>query len=584
MATYNYFVINNQNTSYRFTGLPSDNPTLNVSVGDTLVFNIIANGHPFWIKTNPVTGTAQIYNNGITNNGIENGTLTFVIPQDAPSQLFYICQFHSNMFGIINIAQNNNTTTTTSTTTSTTSSTTTSTTTTSSTTSTTTTTITTPTTPVPIVFPTSTTTTTTTLAPVLEVNSYNLVNNQLSINWSTQNILSSEIDKYRIQWKIQNSQSASSVNVSYTSTTYNLDINNLPIFNLPYDITVSAVLKSGLIVSDTFEYTRVVATTTTTTTTTDSPFSIIIDRTNLDICDCGIVTLPKGSFFDSNRGLKIMIKDDAQESHVDLIHDREILLFREQKFITVSNIIKDHVTAKNLVVYINSNIFERISIENVISITIKEKNTKQILAHKLFGGLNQKTKIRSSALIDKPSLVLTSESEIDLYDNALILEFNSICDYNNQPCCDQLPTDIQISSLHSCSGVGTSGNLDFCICVPLEDFYTETEINRITTTTPHPNTVIFTQNLSVVKETTSPNLNKSKLTFKAKTYYNTKYTYFIEKVVNNSCTTRIIQLTEADSDKLITVYDPIVRNELTQYRVFINSPEKKYSNTFTFIP
>jgi hypothetical protein len=71
--------------------------------GQTYTFNIAATGHPFWIKTTPVTGTGNAYNDGVTNNGVANGTITFTVPYDAPSTLYYICQIHGVMQGVINI-------------------------------------------------------------------------------------------------------------------------------------------------------------------------------------------------------------------------------------------------------------------------------------------------------------------------------------------------------------------------------------------------------------------------------------------------------------------------------------------------
>ena len=40
-------------------------------------------------------------------NGTSNGIIKFKVPQDAPDQLYYNCQFHSSMNGIINIVDNN---------------------------------------------------------------------------------------------------------------------------------------------------------------------------------------------------------------------------------------------------------------------------------------------------------------------------------------------------------------------------------------------------------------------------------------------------------------------------------------------
>ena len=79
------------------------NPTLTLMEGETYTFNINALGHPFWIKTVRSTGTENAYSSGVTNNGIANGTITFTVPYDAPSTLYYNCEVHSSMGGIINI-------------------------------------------------------------------------------------------------------------------------------------------------------------------------------------------------------------------------------------------------------------------------------------------------------------------------------------------------------------------------------------------------------------------------------------------------------------------------------------------------
>jgi hypothetical protein len=76
---------------------------LTLQRGGTYTFNISASGHPFWIKTSQVTGTGSAYNTGVTNNGTDSGTITFTVPEDAPSTLYYICQFHGSMTGTINI-------------------------------------------------------------------------------------------------------------------------------------------------------------------------------------------------------------------------------------------------------------------------------------------------------------------------------------------------------------------------------------------------------------------------------------------------------------------------------------------------
>ena len=77
------------------------NPNITLYRGFTYKFNVNASGHPFIIATG-TTGTTA-YTVGVTNNTVQVGVLTFKVPQDAPSTLHYICQFHSGMTGTITI-------------------------------------------------------------------------------------------------------------------------------------------------------------------------------------------------------------------------------------------------------------------------------------------------------------------------------------------------------------------------------------------------------------------------------------------------------------------------------------------------
>jgi len=97
----NYSVTNSGASSYTIDG--ASNPTLNLLRGFTYTFSVNASGHPFWIKTAQVTGTGSAYSSGVTNNGTAVGTITFAVPYDAPSTLYYICQHHSGMSGTISI-------------------------------------------------------------------------------------------------------------------------------------------------------------------------------------------------------------------------------------------------------------------------------------------------------------------------------------------------------------------------------------------------------------------------------------------------------------------------------------------------
>jgi len=109
--TYGVTANSGNTNNYVFSGSASGSgPTLNVAAGDVLVFNVNVSGsHPFWVKTAQVTGTGSAVGNGtttgtITNNGSSNATITWNTAGVTPGTYYYICQAHSNMYGVINVA------------------------------------------------------------------------------------------------------------------------------------------------------------------------------------------------------------------------------------------------------------------------------------------------------------------------------------------------------------------------------------------------------------------------------------------------------------------------------------------------
>ena len=85
--------------------LSGGNPSISLQKGKDYGFDINASGHPFNINTSSSTGTANRFS-GPLGQGREVGTmLWFNVPQSAvdASPLYYNCQHHSSMAGIINI-------------------------------------------------------------------------------------------------------------------------------------------------------------------------------------------------------------------------------------------------------------------------------------------------------------------------------------------------------------------------------------------------------------------------------------------------------------------------------------------------
>ena len=70
--------------------------------GRTYVFQMsgVPTVHPFFISTSEAGGDGgtSTFTDGVTGNGASgNGTLTFVVPDDAPDELWYQCQNHARM-------------------------------------------------------------------------------------------------------------------------------------------------------------------------------------------------------------------------------------------------------------------------------------------------------------------------------------------------------------------------------------------------------------------------------------------------------------------------------------------------------
>ena len=110
--TYTFTVGNSGASHYTFTGSDRDNtfansndPTINCDAGDTLVFNVSASGHPFYVKTSATTGTGnQVSTGTITGQGTVSAAVTWDTTGVTPGTYYYICQFHSGMVGQIIIS------------------------------------------------------------------------------------------------------------------------------------------------------------------------------------------------------------------------------------------------------------------------------------------------------------------------------------------------------------------------------------------------------------------------------------------------------------------------------------------------
>lgn len=87
---------------YLVNGVSND--LISFEKGKKYKVHVNATGHPFWIQS--VSGAyaiGSVYSSGITNNGTQSGYITVELPQSAPDNLYYACEYHGTMNGGISV-------------------------------------------------------------------------------------------------------------------------------------------------------------------------------------------------------------------------------------------------------------------------------------------------------------------------------------------------------------------------------------------------------------------------------------------------------------------------------------------------
>ena len=113
IAAHDVTVQNISGNKYVFNSdTANPQPTITLIKGMTYRFNLNTPSHPFRIQTVSNNVSGSLYSDGLSHSdgdtgssaqGKSSGTLTFAVPYDAPSTLYYQCANHSNMYGTFNI-------------------------------------------------------------------------------------------------------------------------------------------------------------------------------------------------------------------------------------------------------------------------------------------------------------------------------------------------------------------------------------------------------------------------------------------------------------------------------------------------
>ena len=105
-STYSISVTASSNNDQTLVGTDANgevngnDPSITMSVGETISFSVNAASHPFYIKTVQGGGTSDQVS-GVSNNGTTNGVVSWA--PTAAGTYYYQCSDHNGMYGEITV-------------------------------------------------------------------------------------------------------------------------------------------------------------------------------------------------------------------------------------------------------------------------------------------------------------------------------------------------------------------------------------------------------------------------------------------------------------------------------------------------
>jgi hypothetical protein len=100
-----YQIFNSGTGGYLVNGVL--NGPITLTPGKAHRISVQAPGHPFWFQTSYGAYTqANVYTTGIEGSGTDAGQIVILLPSSAP-QLYYVCQLHETMKGVVLLEKDN---------------------------------------------------------------------------------------------------------------------------------------------------------------------------------------------------------------------------------------------------------------------------------------------------------------------------------------------------------------------------------------------------------------------------------------------------------------------------------------------
>ena len=162
-------------------------------------------------------------------------------------------------------------------------------------------------------------------------------------------------------------------------------------------------------------------------------------------CACGSMFFPRGSEVSSTLGSSLNINNSID---LDLRHVVDVTVKDEQIFKTVSttistgsNVFPEYIRLKFADHY--KELENRITIEGSVKITIKTKNGK-IIAIKYINDFLESTTLENAEVVFQQSNII---EKVNINNEFLLVEVESICDRTDPTRCDFLPTSMSIEPI-----------------------------------------------------------------------------------------------------------------------------------------
>jgi hypothetical protein len=204
----------------------------------------------------------------------------------------------------------------------------------------------------------------------------------------------------------------------------------------------------------------------------------------IDLCPCGAIWLPSGSKY-NNRGLFLRLDYDGGTVDLSLVHDRDVYVSSGQSFTTSTSPINNLSSLVITKAYIVSKSMNKsLSYSNQFQIIVRSSN--KTIAHNTlgsFGDTQNLPSINNEVVYFELPINQDELASIDLSGQKLYVDIYSLCQAEDEGCCDKLPSSLLLSNYSLILTCPSTTTTTTTTTIPPS---TTTTSTTTSTTTPSP--------------------------------------------------------------------------------------------------